>query len=46
MTLPRIAAPLAALPHMPLDRLWTLWDQHFACRPQRVNRRYLETRLA
>jgi hypothetical protein len=23
-----------------------LWDQHFARRPQRVNRRYLEARLA
>jgi hypothetical protein len=31
---------------MPLDRLWTLWDQHFPRRPQRVNRRYLEARLA
>ena len=31
---------------MPLDRLWSLWDQHFARRPQRVTRRYLESRLA
>ena len=46
MTSPSVAAQLAALPDMPLDRLWSLWDQHFACRPQRVNRRYLESRLA
>ena len=46
MTAPSIAAQLAALPQLPLDRLWTLWDQHFARRPQRVNRRYLEARLA
>ena len=46
MTLPSIAAQLAALPQMPLDGLWTLWDQHFARRPQRVTRRYLESRLA
>jgi len=31
---------------MPLDRLWSLWDQHFARRPQRVTRRYLESCLA
>ena len=46
MTAPSIAAQLAALPQMSLERLWTLWDQHFARRPQRVNRRYLEARLA
>ena len=46
MTAPSIAVQLAALPQMSLDRLWTLWDQHFARRPQRVNRRYLEARLA
>ena len=43
---PSIAAQLAALPEMSLDRLWTLWDQHFARRLQRVNRRNLEARLA
>jgi hypothetical protein len=46
MTSPSIAAQLAALPKMPLDRLWTLWDQHFPRRPMRVTRRYLESRLA
>ena len=46
MTPPSIAAQLAALPQMSLDHLWSLWDQHFARRPQRVNRRYLEARLA
>ncbi len=46
MTLPSVAAQLAALPQMPLDRLWTLWDEHFPRRPVRVTRRYLESRLA
>ncbi|WP_374681451.1 DUF2924 domain-containing protein [Accumulibacter sp.] len=46
MTSPSVAAQLAALPQMPLDRLWTLWDQYFPRRPMRVTRRYLESRLA
>ncbi|MQM31492.1 MAG: elements of external origin [Candidatus Accumulibacter phosphatis] len=46
MTSPSVAAQLAALPQMSLTHLWALWDQHFARRPQRVNRRYLEARLA
>jgi hypothetical protein len=46
MTSPSVAAQLAALPQMPLDRLWALWDQHFPRRPMRVTRRYLESRLA
>ncbi|QKS31369.1 MAG: DUF2924 domain-containing protein [Candidatus Accumulibacter similis] len=46
MTSPSVAAQLAALPQMPLDRLWALWDQHFPRRPLRVTRRYLESRLA
>ncbi|HRI91403.1 MAG TPA: DUF2924 domain-containing protein [Accumulibacter sp.] len=46
MTSPSVAAQLAALPQMPLDHLWMLWDQHFPRRPMRVNRRYLESRLA
>jgi hypothetical protein len=46
MTSPSIAAQLAALRQMPLDRLRTLWDEHFPRRPLRVTRRYLESRLA
>ena len=41
-----LAAQITALPHMPLDRLWALWDVHFPRRPMRVMRRYLEARLA
>lgn len=43
---PTLAAQLAALPAMPIARLWALWDQHFPRRPVRVNRHYLEARLA
>ena len=43
---PTLAAQLAALPQLPQDRLWTLWDEYFPRRPSRVNRRYLEARLA
>lgn len=43
---PPLAAQLAALPAMPLPHLWALWGQHFPRRPDRVNRRYLEARLA
>lgn len=41
-----LVAQLAALPTLPLDRLWELWDQHYSRRPIRVNRRYLEARIA
>jgi len=41
-----VAAQLAALPGLPQDRLWVLWDEHFTRRPKRVQRRYLEARLA
>ncbi len=41
-----LAAQITALPHMPQDRLWALWDMHFPRRPMRVMRRYLEVRLA
>ena len=43
---PALTAQLASLPTLPLASLWHLWDQHFARRPQRVNRRLLEARLA
>ena len=41
-----VAAQLAALPAMPMKDLWALWDGHFPRRPTRVNRHYLEARLA
>lgn len=41
-----VAAQLAALPTMPIAQLWALWDRHFPRRPVRVNRNYLEARLA
>ncbi|NMG16979.1 DUF2924 domain-containing protein [Aromatoleum bremense] len=41
-----VAAQVAALPELPMPALWTLWDQHFPRRPNRVNRGYLEARLA
>lgn len=31
---------------LPQNHLWALWDEHFPRRPSRVNRRYLEARLA
>lgn len=46
MNPPTLAARLAALPTLPMPQLWRLWDEHFPRRPQRVNRRYLEARLA
>lgn len=46
MIVASVAAQVAALPEMPIDRLWALWDEHFPRRPMRVNRRYLEARLA
>jgi hypothetical protein len=46
MTNTTVAARLAALPTMPLDALWRLWDEHFPRRPQKVTRRTLEARLA
>jgi len=43
---PSTAAQVAALPTLPLLDLWQLWDCHFPRRPNRVNRHYLEARLA
>ena len=41
-----VAAQVAALPGLPMNDLWALWDQHFPRRPAHVNRHYLESRLA
>jgi len=43
---PSTAAQVAALPTLLLPDLWKLWDRHFPRRPNRVNRHYLEARLA
>jgi hypothetical protein len=41
-----VAARLAALPTLPMEELWALWDQHFPRRPSHPNRNYLQSRLA
>ncbi|WP_234744869.1 DUF2924 domain-containing protein [Burkholderia sp. WTPI3] len=41
-----IAARIAQLPHLPIDRLWALWDEYFDERPNHHNRIWIETRLA
>jgi len=43
---PSIAAQVAALPALPMTELWTLWDRYFQRRPGKVNRTYLESRIA
>lgn len=41
-----LAAQLASLPHLPMQELWSLWDEHFRLRPAHHHRPYLESRLA
>ena len=41
-----VAARLAALPTLPMEELWALWDKHFPRRPRHPNRNYLQSRLA
>jgi hypothetical protein len=42
-----IAARIAQLPHLPMDSLWALWDEHFDERPNHHHHRtWLESRLA
>ena len=41
-----VAARVAQLPHLPMDSLWALWDEHFDERPNHHHRTWLETRLA
>lgn len=43
---PSIAAQVAAIPSLPLKKLWLLWDHYFSYRPTNPNREYLESRLA
>ncbi len=41
-----IAARIAPLPHLPMESLWALWDEHFDERPNHHHRTWLESRLA
>ena len=41
-----VAARLAALPTLPMEALWALWDEHFPRRPSHPNRNYVQSRLA
>ena len=41
-----VAARVAQIPHLPMDSLWALWDEHFDERPNHHHRTWLETRLA
>ena len=41
-----VAARVAALPHLSMDDLWALWDDHFDERPGHHHRTWLESRLA
>jgi hypothetical protein len=41
-----IAAQVAALPNLPMQELWVLWDRYFPRRPERPNRDFLASRIA
>lgn len=41
-----VAALVAGLPAMPMPELWALWDRFFSRRPDKVNRAYVESRVA
>lgn len=41
-----VAAQVAALPTLPIQELWVLWDRYFPRRPDNPNRTYLESRIA
>jgi hypothetical protein len=41
-----VAARVAHLPHMSMNQLWALWDDHFDERPGHHQRVWLESRLA
>lgn len=41
-----VAAQVAALSSLPMAELWILWDRYFPRRPGKVNRTYLEGRIA
>ena len=39
-------AQIAQLPHLPMDKLWAMWDDLFDRRPGHHQRTYLESRIA
>jgi hypothetical protein len=41
-----VSAQIAALPALPMAKLWALWDSHFSRRPKHANRSFIESRLA
>ena len=41
-----VAAQVAGLPHLSMDDLWKLWDEHFDERPGHHHRGWLDGRLA
>ncbi len=41
-----VAARVAQIPHLSMDGLWALWDEHFDKRPNHHHRTWLESRLA
>ena len=41
-----VAAQVAGLPHLSMDDLWKLWDEHIDERPGHHHRGWLESRLA
>lgn len=41
-----VAARIAQLPDLPMENLWSLWDEHFDERPGNHHRSWLESRLA
>jgi len=41
-----VAAQVARLPALPMDELWTLWDEFFPQRPYNHHRDYVASRIA
>ena len=41
-----VTAQIAQLPILPMENLWSLWDELFDRRPSHHHRTYLESRLA
>lgn len=41
-----VAARVADLSYLPMERLWSLWDEYFDDRPHHPHRIWLESRLA
>lgn len=41
-----VAAQIAELGHMPMAKLWVIWDRYFERRPEHPNRPHVESRIA